>query len=144
MFYAIPILLSCHLNYLVLKLFFIYIWSLWLVFVKFYWDNDDEVLVLTTKTWPSVSCLWYFVGFEMLLSFVLCSKKINIADWLFLTLPVFKLYNWFNIWGGKLPKTQCISTSLTWRLRQGRRIYRFISIWELCLKIKRHINDVFK
>ena len=103
-----------------------------------------EVLVLTTKTWPLVSCLWYFVGFEMLLSFVLCSKKINIADWLFLTLPVFKLYNWFNIWGGKLPKTQCISTSLTWRLRQGRRIYRFISIWELCLKIKRHINDVFK
>ena len=46
-----------------------------------------EVLVLTTKAWPLVSCLWYFVGFEMLLSFVLCSKKINIADWLFLTLP---------------------------------------------------------
>ena len=46
-----------------------------------------EALVLTTKTWPSVSCLWYFVGFEMLSPFVLCSKKINIADWLFLTLP---------------------------------------------------------
>ena len=63
-------------------IFYLYLKS-WVGIRKVSW----EVLVLTTKTWPLTSCLWYFIGFELLLSFVLCSKKINIADWLLLTLP---------------------------------------------------------
>ena len=42
-----------------------------------FWNNDDEVPVVTTKTWLSRSFLWHFVGFEMFLSFVLRSKKIG-------------------------------------------------------------------
>ena len=38
--------------------------------------------------------------------------------------------------GVKSAKTQYLLTSFAWRLLQGRRIYRFISICELCLQLK--------
>ena len=51
-----------------------------------------------------------------------------------------ELYTWFyidivvlyDIWGVKLAKTQDLSTSFLRRVLQGRRIYRFITIYELC------------
>ena len=38
--------------------------------------------------------------------------------------------------GETLDKTQSLSTSFAQRLLQGRRIYRFISICELCLQLE--------
>ena len=46
------------------------------------------------------------------------------------------IYNLHNIWGVKLAKTRYLPTSFTRRLLQGRRIYRFISICELCLQLE--------
>ena len=45
-------------------------------------------------------------------------------------------YNLYDIWGVKSAKTQYLPTSFTWRLLQGRRIYKFISICELCLQLE--------
>ena len=44
--------------------------------------------------------------------------------------------NLYNILGETLDKTQSLSTSFAQRLLQGRRIYRFISICKLCLKLE--------
>ena len=38
----------------------------------------------------------------------------------------------YDIWGVKLAKTQYLPTSFLRRVLQGRRIYRFITIYELC------------
>ena len=46
------------------------------------------------------------------------------------------IYNLYNIWGVKSAKTQYLPTSFARRLLQGRRIYRFISICELCSQLK--------
>ena len=46
------------------------------------------------------------------------------------------IYHLFDIWGVKSAKTQYLPTSFTQRLLQGRRIYRFISICELCVQLK--------
>ena len=47
------------------------------------------------------------------------------------------LCNLYNIWGLKLAKTQYLPTSLPQGLLQGRIIYRFISIWKLCLQVEK-------
>ena len=41
-----------------------------------------------------------------------------------------------DIWGVKSAKTQYLPTSFARRHFQGRRIYRFITISELCLQLK--------
>ena len=46
------------------------------------------------------------------------------------------IYNLYDIWGVKLAKTQYLPTSFKRRLFQSRRIYRFISICELCLQLE--------
>ena len=43
------------------------------------------------------------------------------------------VYNLYNIWGVKSTKTQYLPTSFARSLLQGRRIYKFISICELCV-----------
>ena len=42
----------------------------------------------------------------------------------------------YDIWGVKSAKTQYLPTSFAQRFLQGRRIYRFISICELCVQLK--------
>ena len=51
------------------------------------------------------------------------------------------LCNLYNIWGVKLAKTQYLPTSLPQGLLQGRTIYRFISIWKLCLQLEKMTSD---
>ena len=46
------------------------------------------------------------------------------------------IYNLYDMWGVKSAKTQYLPTSFARRLHQCRRIYRFISICELCLQLK--------
>ena len=46
------------------------------------------------------------------------------------------IYNLYDIWGVKSAKTQYLPTSFARRLLQRRRIYSFISIYELCLRLK--------
>ena len=41
-----------------------------------------------------------------------------------------------DIWGVKSAKTRYLPISFARRFLQGRRIYRFISICELCLQLK--------
>ena len=46
------------------------------------------------------------------------------------------IYNLYDIWRVKSAKTQYQPTKFAPRLLQGRRIYRFISICELCVQLK--------
>ena len=41
-------------------------------------------------------------------------------------------YNRCNIWGVQLAETHCLPTSFI----EGRRIYKFISICELCIQLE--------
>ena len=53
--------------------------------------------------------------------------------------------NLYDIWGVKLAKAQYLPTSFTQRLPRGRRIYKFISICELCLQLANLTSyNVFK
>ena len=76
----------------------------------------------------------------------MCMREVLRVVWITtMTFPVFYhsfylLYFYFiclyNILGETLAKTQSLLTSFAQRLLQGRRIHRFISICELCLKLE--------
>ena len=55
------------------------------------------------------------------------------------------IYNLYNTSRVKLAKTQYLRTSFARMLLQGKRTYRFISIWELCLQVlgSNHLVRVF-
>ena len=55
------------------------------------------------------------------------------------------IYNLYNTSRVKLAKTQYLRSSFARMLLQGKRTYRFISIWELCLQVlgSNHLVRVF-
>ena len=73
--------------------------------------------------------------------YILCIYYIYTIYYLYYTIYIFHIYiyticNLYDIWGVKSAKTQYLPISFARRLLQVRRIYRFISICELCLQFK--------
>ena len=64
--------------------------------------------------------------------------KIN-NSCIYICIFIYNIYIYsslYNILGETLAKTKYLPTSFAQRLLQGRRIYRFISICELCLQLE--------
>ena len=130
MLYAIPILLSCHLNYLALKLFLLYIWSRLLVFVTFLeiTMTKSECLQLKLDFWDLLfdvslvsKCFCHLFYAQRKLMLLIAQRKL--------------MSHLCDIWGVNLSKTQDLPTCFIQRFLQGRRIYRFISTCKYILYI---------
>ena len=96
-------------------------------------ENSFQTLFLTAEAWL-VHCLSAAAAIS--LGTLELHGEFYEIGYIRLEIGLCYIYNLYDIWGVKLAKTQYLPTSFKRRLFQSRRIYRFISICELCLQLE--------
>ena len=75
--------------------------------------------------------LWHFLFF-----IILFIPYIHSYIYIYIHIYIYTYNILYSIWGEILAETQDLPSSFDQRLLQGRKIYRFISICELCLQLE--------